>query len=73
MALHFALSGSRSASMWPAFKRYFFTMQCVAGIPLAIKVGIAEGWLGYIVGFIGAAPMAALIALVMAWRDKPRA
>lgn len=59
--------------MWPAFKRYFFTMQFVAGIPLAIKVGITEGWLGYFVGFIGAAPIAALVAFVMAWRDKPRA
>jgi hypothetical protein len=58
--------------MWPAFKRYFFTMQFVAGVPLAIKVGIAEGWLGYFVGFIGAAPIAALLAFVMAWRDTHR-
>lgn len=58
--------------MWPAFKRYFFTMQFVAGVPLAIKVGITEGWLGYVVGFIGAAPIAVLLAFVMAWRDKPR-
>lgn len=39
---------------------------------MAVKVGIAEGWLGYVVGFIGAIPIAAVLAFVMAWRDRPR-
>lgn len=41
-------------------------MQFVAGIPLAVKVGLAEGWLGYLVGFIGAVPIAIVAALVAA-------
>lgn len=56
--------------MWASFRRYFFTMQFVAGVPLAIKVGISEGWLGYIVGFVGAAPIAALAAFVAARRPN---
>lgn len=56
--------------MWPAFKRYFFTMQCVAGLPLAFKGGMAEGWLGALVGFIVAVPITALVAFIAAWRDR---
>lgn len=70
--MRFAPSGSRSASMWPAFKRYFFTMLFVAGVPLAIKVGITEGWQGYIAGFVGAVPIAALTAFIAA-RHSTRA
>jgi hypothetical protein len=57
--------------MWPAFKRYFFTMQFIAGIPLAVKAGLDPelGLLGAVVGFLAAAPIAALGAFVAAKRD----
>lgn len=57
--------------MWPAFKRYFFTMQFAAGIPLAIKAGLDPdlGLLGAVAGFLAASPIAALVAVVAARRD----
>lgn len=57
--------------MWPAFKRYFFTMQFAAGIPLAIKAGFDPelGLLGPIVAFLCASPLAAFGAFVAARRD----
>lgn len=71
----FKLSGIRSAGdrpMWASFKRYFFTMQFVAGVPLAIKVGLDPdlGWLGAVAGFFAAAPIAALGAFVAAKRVR---
>lgn len=57
--------------MWAAFRRYFFTMQFAAGIPLAIKAGFDPelGLLGPIVAFLCASPIAALGAFVAAKRD----
>lgn len=57
--------------MWPAFKRYFFTMQFAAGIPLAFKAGLDPelGLLGPIVAFLAASPIAALGAFIAAKRD----
>jgi len=69
--LHFEFSGSRSVSMWPAFRRYFFTMLCVTGVPVAIKAGLDPelGLLGPIGAFAAVSPVAALIAFIAAKRD----
>lgn len=57
--------------MWASFKRYFFTMQFGAGIPLALKAGLDPelGLLGPIVAFLCASPIAALVAFLAARRD----
>lgn len=57
--------------MWPSFKRYFFTMQFVAGIPLAIKAGFDPelGLFGPPVAFLCASPIAAVVAFLAARRD----
>lgn len=49
-------------------------MQFVAGVPLAVKVGLDPdlGLLGAIAGFLAAVPIAALGAFVAAKRDMRR-
>jgi hypothetical protein len=61
----------KAVHMWASFKRYFFTIQCATGIPLAIKAGFDPelGLLGPVVAFLIASPLAALVAFIAAQRD----
>jgi hypothetical protein len=52
-----------------AFLRYLYTFQCIAGIPMAIRVGASEGWLGALFGFFVVLPVTMLVAYLMARRD----
>lgn len=63
--------GFKPFEEWRPFWRYFATAQFIVGMAAAVKGAVSSGSpLGFVIGFLFVAPIAALIAGAMAWFDK---